>query len=130
MEGDKKIKEDEVVKLLSPPKDLASTTDTAQCLLNLGGVIRKMLEDFVEAILSSVRETLFTESLNQKVRSKKRLSKSTLDESSTVGPVKASREKVTSKEGSSDEEERKAAVVAAGLDWHSDDSDEESRNKH
>ncbi|KAI3923294.1 hypothetical protein MKW92_008738 [Papaver armeniacum] len=155
-------KEDEVVKLLSPPKDLASTTDTssmspkpwwnhAKVKMQLARIYHSkgMLEDFVEAILSSVRETLFTESLNQKVRSKKRLSKSTLDErvkllddhhpddvfrgfrplAAPSELLKASRAKKSLQKKAALKEERKAAVTAAGLDWHSDDSDEESRQQ-
>ncbi|MCL7043412.1 hypothetical protein MKW94_027674 [Papaver nudicaule] len=155
-------KEDEVIKLLSPPEDFASTTDTssmplkpwwnnAKVKMQLARIYhsRGMLEDFVEAILPSVRETLFTESLNQKVRSKKRLSKSVLSErvklldnhhtddvfrgfrplAAPSELLKAFRAKKSLQKKAALKEERKAAVIAAGLDWHSDDSDEESRQQ-
>ncbi|KAI3928584.1 hypothetical protein MKW98_024185 [Papaver atlanticum] len=150
--------EDEVIKLLSPPEDLASTSDTssvpskpwwnnAEVKMQLARVYHSkgMLEDFVEAILSPVRETLFI--LNQKVRSKKRLSKhdvseraKLLDDNHHAGYVvrgirplaapsellKASRAKKALQKKAALKEERKAAVIAAGRDWYSDDdSDEE-----
>ncbi|KAI3975307.1 hypothetical protein MKX01_033547 [Papaver californicum] len=153
-------KEDEVIKLLSPPEDLASTIDTssmppkpwwnhAKVEMQLPYHSKGMLEDFVEAILSSVCETLFTKSLNQKVRSKKRLSKSILYERRKLlddhhaddvfygfrplaAPselLKASRAKKSLQKKAALKEERKAAVIAAGLVWQIDDSDEESQQQ-
>ncbi|KAI3898536.1 hypothetical protein MKW92_031125 [Papaver armeniacum] len=148
-------KQDEVIKLLSPPEDSAPTSDTssvpskpwwdnAEVKMQLARVYHSkgMLEDFVEAVLSPVRDTLFI--LKQKVRSKKRLSKrdvsKLLDDHHHAGYVvrgfrplaapsellKASRAKKALQKKAALKEERKAAVIAAGLDWQSDDSDEES----
>ncbi|OVA19138.1 Tetratricopeptide repeat-containing domain [Macleaya cordata] len=151
-------KEDEVITLLSPPKEV-STTDTSsvqpkpwwsngKVKMQLAKIYhaRGMLEDFVETILSSVRETLFIESSNQKVPSRKRLSKSILSERVKVlddhqtdnvfsgfrplaAPselLKATRARKSLQKKAAMKEEKKAAVIAAGLDWHSEDSDEES----
>ncbi|KAI3834193.1 hypothetical protein MKW92_014463, partial [Papaver armeniacum] len=94
----------------------ASLIDTSSRPPKPGGMMQKlkmqlgriyhskgMLEDFVEGIY------LLAKHCSQKVRTRK------LDQRN---------EKVTSKEAC--EEERKAAAIAAGLDWHSDDSDEEA----
>ncbi|KAI3831141.1 hypothetical protein MKW92_036537 [Papaver armeniacum] len=153
-------KDDEVIKLLSPPEDLAAITDTssmpsepwwnnAEVKMQLARLYHSkgMFEDFVEAILSPVRETLYIRSSNQNVRTKKRLSKRVISERATLlddhhhtgyvvrgfrplaAPselLKASRAKKLLQKKAALKEERKAAVIAAGLDWQSDDSDEES----
>ncbi|KAI3870567.1 hypothetical protein MKX03_022760 [Papaver bracteatum] len=155
---------DEVIKLLSPPENLASTCDASSMLfkpwwnnaevkMQLARVYHSkgMLEDFVEAILSPVRETLFIKSLNQKVRSKKRLSKRDVSERAKLPDdrhhaeyvvrgirplaapselLKASRAKKSLQKKAALKEQRKAAVIAAGQDWYSDDdSDEEPQQQ-
>ncbi|KAI3891495.1 hypothetical protein MKW92_005795 [Papaver armeniacum] len=94
---------------------------------------KRMLEDFVEGILLSVRETLFIESLNQKARSKKKLSRSILFErvklldnhhtddvfrgfrppAALSEVLKVSRAKKSLQKKAALKEERKAAAVAA-----------------
>ncbi|XP_077231618.1 tetratricopeptide repeat (TPR)-containing protein [Tasmannia lanceolata] len=155
-------KQDEAISLLSPPKNLESATDSHSVGPTswwLSGKVRMqlaqiyhskgMLEDFVDAIFSSVRETLFIESMNQKVRIKKKLSTSVLFERIKVlddhqtdnvfcgfRPIaiasdllKAARAKKLLRKRAAMKEERKAAILAAGLDWRSDDSDDETPRK-
>ncbi|XP_043690462.1 general transcription factor 3C polypeptide 3 isoform X2 [Telopea speciosissima] len=156
-------KEDEAIQLLSPPKNSGSTVDknSIQCTQWwLNGKIKKllariyhsrgMLEDFVNAIFSSVRETLFIETMNQKVRNRKRLPRSVLLERLKKGlgdreadavfhgfrPIaaasdlsKAARAKKSLEKKAALKEEKKAAALAAGLDWQSDDSDDEPVEK-
>lgn len=152
-------KEDEAILLLSPPKNLESTVDpnsdefqpwwlNGKVKLKLSHIYRSkgMSDEFVDAIFPSVRESLFVETLKQKVRVKKRLSKSVLFErvkvlddhhsdnvfhgfrpmASTSDLSKASRAKKLLQKKATRKEERKAAAMAAGVDWYSDESDDES----
>ncbi|KAJ4964536.1 hypothetical protein NE237_016385 [Protea cynaroides] len=152
-------KEDEAIQLLSPPNNSESTVDknsiqSIQWWLNEKIIMllartyhaRGMLEDFVNAIFSSVRETLFIETMNQKVRNRKRLPRSVLLERLKKGlgdhqadtvfhgfrPIaaasdlsKAARAKKSLQKKAALKEEKKAAALAAGLDWQTDDSDDE-----
>lgn len=105
-----------------------------------------LLEAFVDVIFPVVRETLFVESYLQKFRPRKRLSKSVLSErirvlgdnrTNTVfhgfRPValasdlsRASRAKKLLRKKESVREAKRAAAVAAGIEWRSDDSEDES----
>lgn len=154
-------KEDEAISLLSPPKNSESTDANSvepkpwwlngkvKMILAQIYHAKGMLEDFVDAIFSPIRETLFIESMNRKVRMKKRLSKSVLYERIKVlgdlqddnvwcgiRPVanpsellKASRAKRLLQKKAARKEAKKAAALAAGQDWLSDDSDDESLPK-
>ncbi|KAJ0961110.1 hypothetical protein J5N97_000925 [Dioscorea zingiberensis] len=85
-------KEDEAINLLSPPKSLdqISNLDSQEKSWWLNGKIRlqlskmyrakNMFKDFVDAIFSCIKETLTIEILNQKVKAKKKLTKSVLVE--------------------------------------------------
>lgn len=108
--------------------------------------VKGMLEEFVDAILPSVSEALSVESFNQKARPRKRLSTSILFERvkvlddhgvdsifrgfrPLVAPselLKATRARKSLQKKAALKEEKRAAVFAAGMDWHSDDSDDES----
>ncbi|OAY46652.1 hypothetical protein MANES_06G016500v8 [Manihot esculenta] len=145
-------KEDEAISLLSPPENLDSVNLSSdkqkawwldgKIKLKLCQIYRAkgMLEDFVNTIFPLVRESLYVKTLRQKV--KKRLTISvlrqrtkildvgeTVDVFGGVRPLasrsdllKASRaRKLLQKK-----EEQKAVERAAGIDWHSDDSDDES----
>ncbi|KAK1278557.1 hypothetical protein QJS04_geneDACA007417 [Acorus gramineus] len=147
-------KEDEAISLLSAPKDLDRNSWGPKPFW-LCGIIRMrlaqiyhskgMLENFVDAILSPVRETLFVETRNQKVRTKKRLTRSVLIERSKLlddhqdddvfvgftpiahpsDKVRAYRAKKSLKKIEAIKEEKKAAALAAGQTWHSDESEDE-----
>ncbi|URE48401.1 general transcription factor 3C polypeptide [Musa troglodytarum] len=102
------------------------------------------LEDFVDTIYSYVRETLVIEIMNRKVRPAKKISKSVLFERVKLLDdqqadnlfrgfkpvarmselVKAVRAKKSLQKLASLKEEKKAAALAAGLDWQSDSDDE------
>ncbi|KZV26794.1 general transcription factor 3C polypeptide 3 [Dorcoceras hygrometricum] len=103
-------------------------------------------EAFVNVIFPVIRETLFLESVRRKVKPRKRLSRSilservkVLDDNQTDGvfhrfrPVassadlsKASRAKKLLLRKDAIKEAKRSAALAAGIDWESDDSDEES----
>ncbi|XP_075484066.1 uncharacterized protein LOC142524154 isoform X3 [Primulina tabacum] len=103
-------------------------------------------EAFVDVIFPVIRETLFLESVRRKVKPRKRLSRSVLSERAKVlddhqtgrvfhrfRPVassadlsKASRAKKLLRRKDAIKEAKRAAALAAGIDWESDDSDEES----
>ncbi|XWS11537.1 hypothetical protein CRYUN_Cryun37aG0006800 [Craigia yunnanensis] len=109
-----------------------------------------MIEDFVNTILPLVRESLYIESLRLKIKVKKRLRESVLfqrvkkvDDQQTDGvfcgsrPIvtpadrlKASRARKLLQKKAALKEEKKAAAIAAGLDWHSDDTNDESEEEH
>lgn len=153
-------KDDEAVSILSPPKEMDSTLDLAsgaakpwwlngKIKLKLSQVYKAkgMVQDFVDVIFPVVRETLFLETVQQKVKSRKRLSKralseriKVLDEDRTdsvfhgfrpVGSAadlsRASRAKKLLRKKETVKEAKKAAALAAGIEWVSDeDSDDES----
>ncbi|XVE89357.1 hypothetical protein DITRI_Ditri19aG0195700 [Diplodiscus trichospermus] len=109
-----------------------------------------MIEDFVNTILPLVRESLYIESLRLKIKVKKRLTESDLfqrvrkvDDQQTDGvfcgsrPIvtaadrlKASRARKLLQKKAALKEEKKAAAIAAGLEWHSDDTNDESEEEH
>eukprot|EP00268_Persea_americana_P022843 TRINITY_DN22629_c0_g1_i7.p1 TRINITY_DN22629_c0_g1~~TRINITY_DN22629_c0_g1_i7.p1 ORF type:complete len:844 (+),score=156.18 TRINITY_DN22629_c0_g1_i7:468-2999(+) len=155
-------KEGEAIALLSPPKNLESTTDTSsvgpkpwwlsgKVKMHLAKIYhaKGMLEEFVDAIFSPIRETLFIETMNKKVRMKKKLPKSVLYERVKLlddqqdcnvwcgfRPVaapsellKAARARKLLQKKAALKEEKKAAALAAGLDWQSDESDDEPSPK-
>ncbi|XAR55675.1 hypothetical protein NMG60_11035825 [Bertholletia excelsa] len=152
-------KEDEAISVLSPPQDIESkfgpNSDKAypwwlngKIKLKLCHIFKAkgLTEDFVDAIFPSVRESLFLETIQQKVRVRKRLPKSVLFErakvlddcqtdnvfcgfrpvASTSDLSKASRAKRLLQKKATLKEAKKAAALAAGLDWKSDDSDDDS----
>ncbi|THU53836.1 hypothetical protein C4D60_Mb10t18610 [Musa balbisiana] len=102
------------------------------------------LEDFVDTIYSYVRETLVIEIMNRKVRPAKKIAKSVLFERVKLLDdqqadnlfrgfkpvarmselVKAVRAKKSLQKLAALKEEKKAAALAAGLDWQSDSDDE------
>ncbi|KAK7258072.1 hypothetical protein RIF29_32490 [Crotalaria pallida] len=105
-----------------------------------------MLEDFVGAIFPLIRESLYVATLRQKGKSKKRLSRRVLLE--RVGKLhnqekdnnvfrgfrpiatpsdllKAARAKRLLQKKAIEKEKRKAEALACGMDWLSDDSDNE-----
>ncbi|XP_065848859.1 uncharacterized protein [Euphorbia lathyris] len=146
-------KEDEAILVLLPPENLDSvnlSSDQQKQPWWLDGKIKLklcyiyrakgLLEEFVNTILPLVRESLCVKPLPQKVS--KRLTTSILRKRSKLLDVgeaddvfggvrplasrldllKAARAKKMLKK----KEEEKAAARAAGLDWHSDDSDDQS----
>ncbi|KAK3038254.1 hypothetical protein RJ639_030863 [Escallonia herrerae] len=152
-------KDDEAISVLSPPTNSESKFDQnsdntkpwwldGKIRLKLSQVYKAkgLLEAFVDAIFPSVRESLFLESIQQKVRVKKRLSRSVLSErakvlddcqtdtifhgfrplASTSELSKAARAKKLLQKKELLREEKRVAALAAGVDWKSDDSDEES----
>ncbi|GAB4839589.1 hypothetical protein Ancab_029112 [Ancistrocladus abbreviatus] len=150
---------DEAIYLLSPPASTGSTIDTnsdrfdpwwhnGKIKLKLSDIYRSkgMLEAFVDAICPLVRESLTIESMQQKGKQKKRLSRIVLSErvkvledgqsdsvfgnfrrpASKSDLSKANRAKRLLEKKATLKEEKKSAALAAGLDWESDDSDEEA----
>ncbi|KAL2596284.1 hypothetical protein AAZV13_11G093900 [Glycine max] len=106
---------------------------------------RGTLDDFVDTIFPLIRESLYVATCRQKGKSKKRLSKRDLVERVRVldGPekdnvfrgfrpvaapsdlLKASRAKKLLQKKAIEKEKRKAEALASGIDWLSDDSDDE-----
>ncbi|KAM7471098.1 hypothetical protein LguiA_009281 [Lonicera macranthoides] len=142
-------KTDEAISVLSPPNNL----DKASPPWWLNGKIKLKLcriykakgspQAFVDAIFPLVRKSLFLET---KVRVRRRLPKSVLFERAKVlddrqtdsvfqgfRPLvsqsdlsKAARAKKLLRKRETLREEKKAAALAAGVDWKSDNSDDES----
>nr|KAJ0210758.1 hypothetical protein LSAT_V11C400208630 [Lactuca sativa] len=153
-------KEDEAISVLSPPSDSESRVDgTSDGVMNPWWTDKNiklklcyiykskgLTEAFVDAIFPLVRETLFLETIQRKVRPKKKLPKSelhkrveVLDEyqpdnlfqgfrpiASSSDLSKASRAKKLLRKKAREREERRAAALAAGVEWHSDESDDDS----
>eukprot|EP00257_Ricinus_communis_P016581 XP_015574791.1 general transcription factor 3C polypeptide 3 [Ricinus communis] len=145
-------KEDEAISLLAPPEGLDSINLSSdkhkpwwldgKIKLRLCHIYRSrgMLEDFINTILPLVRESLYVKSLRQKV--KRRLTTSVLRKRTKIldvgeindvfGGVRplASRSdllKATrARKMLQKKEEEKVEARAAGIDCHSDDSDDES----
>ncbi|KAH7678963.1 TPR-like protein [Dioscorea alata] len=154
-------KEDEAIGVLSPPKDLEQISNldsqakswwlNGKIRLQLGKIYhaKDMCKDFVDAIFSCIKETLTIEILNQKVKSKKKLTKSMLverakllDEKQTANVfqgfkpittasdlVKASRAKKSLQKKVVIREEKKATALATGMDWQSEISEDETPRK-
>ncbi|KAK8509191.1 hypothetical protein V6N13_062246 [Hibiscus sabdariffa] len=109
-----------------------------------------MIEDFVNVILPLVRESLYIEAHGIKIKGKKRLRESDLfervkkvDDQKTDGvfcgsrPIvtpadrlKATRARKQLQKITALKEERKAAAMAAGLDWHSEDDNDETEEEN
>ncbi|KAL3513257.1 hypothetical protein ACH5RR_025974 [Cinchona calisaya] len=152
-------KDDEAISVLSPPKEAESQSNSnsdavkpwwlnGKIKLKLSQIYKAkgLLEGFVDVIFPVVHETLFLESIQQKVRPRKRLSKSVLSERMKVldhvrtdsvfhgfRPVasasdlsRASRAKQLLKKKETLKEAKRAAALAAGIEWLSDDSEDES----
>ncbi|CAK7340077.1 unnamed protein product [Dovyalis caffra] len=145
-------KEDEAISLLSPPKDLdfINSNSNMEKPWWLDGKIKLklchiykakgMLQEFVDTILPLVRESLYVKTLRPKV--KKRLTISVLRERISILNVQENDDvfgEVRPLASKSDlmrasrarkllqkKEEQKAADKAAGIDLHSDYSDDES----
>ncbi|KAJ4840532.1 hypothetical protein Tsubulata_027347 [Turnera subulata] len=143
-------KDDEAISLLSPPENLSDFDSSKQKPWWLDGKVKLklfqiykdkgMLEDFVNTILPLVRESLYIKTLRQKV--KKRLTISVLRKrikildvqaaSDVFGGVRplASRSDLLkasrARKMLQKMEEQRAAARAAGIDWQTDDSDDES----
>ncbi|CAB4273892.1 unnamed protein product [Prunus armeniaca] len=147
-------REDEAILLLSPPKNLdrfeAQTNKSEPWWCNgklklklcYIYIAKGMLKEFVDAIYPLVHESLRIESLQQKVKVKKRHTKSVLLErakvlddhqtdnllcrSRPVAPasdlLKATRAKKLLQNKAKVKEEMRAEAMAAGVDWQSDDS--------
>ncbi|XP_078156073.1 uncharacterized protein LOC144551848 isoform X1 [Carex rostrata] len=147
-------KEDETIFLLSPlsnSENLNSQSKSwwlnGQIKIQLARIYHSkgMLESFANTIFSSVRDTLIIESINQKVRPTKKVPKHVLLERTKVLPEqepdsvfhgfrplattpelhKANRAKRVLQKRADLKEQKKVAAIASGLEWHSDDSDEE-----
>lgn len=150
-------REEDAILLLSPPQNLDCSdlqSDKSEPWWHNGEVKLKlchiyrakgMPKEFVDTIYPLVREALCVESLQQKVRVKKRLTKSVLLErvkvlddhqtdnlfcgSISVTPAsdmsRANRAKKLLEKKAKVKEEKRAKAMAAGVDWQSDDSDED-----
>lgn len=143
-------REDEAVELLSPPPNTDRSEPwwlNVKVKLKLSHIYRNkgMLEDFVEVIYPIVHESLKIDSVHQKAKQRKRLSMSELSErvkvlgdhqtDSVLGNfrrpasknelLKANRAIKLLKKRATSKEEKISAAMAAGLDWESDDSEDE-----
>ncbi|XP_055832295.1 uncharacterized protein LOC129901198 isoform X2 [Solanum dulcamara] len=151
-------KDDEAASVLSPPKESESSVDSSsgkpkswwlnsKIKLKLCQIYRAKgsLEACVDVIFPLIRETLFLKSVQPKVKVRRRLSKSVLNQRIKVvddhrtdtifhgfRPValasdlsKAARAKKLLRKKEMLKEAKKAAALAAGADWKSDDSDSE-----
>ncbi|XP_015168450.1 general transcription factor 3C polypeptide 3 isoform X3 [Solanum tuberosum] len=156
-------KDDEAVSVLSPPKESESSGDSSsgtpkswwlssKIKLKLCQIYRAKgsLEACVDVIFPLIRETLFLKSVQPKVKVRRRLSKSVLNQRIKVvddhqtdtifhgfKPValasdlsKAARAKKLLRKKEMLKEAKKAAALAAGADWKSDDSDSEFPEEH
>ncbi|KAJ4795688.1 General transcription factor 3C polypeptide 3 [Rhynchospora pubera] len=150
-------KEDETIILLSPSDSNEKNSQpkswwlNSQVKIQLAKVYHSkgMLESFVNTIYSSVRDTLIIESINQKLRPVKKLSKHVLIErakllaeqepdsvfhgfrplASSAELLKASRAKKLLEKRAALKEQKRAVAIASGLEWHTDDSDEEPQRR-
>ncbi|RDX98421.1 General transcription factor 3C polypeptide 3, partial [Mucuna pruriens] len=111
---------------------------------------RGTLDDFVDTIFPLIRESLYVATLRQKGKTKRRLSKRDLVERVRVldGPekdnvfrgfrpvaapsdlLKASRAKKLLQKKAIQKEKKKAEALASGIDWLSDDSDDEPQKEN
>ncbi|XP_030473262.2 uncharacterized protein LOC115690903 isoform X2 [Syzygium oleosum] len=155
-------KVDETISLLSPPEnpgpgDVDSDNhrpwwDNGKVRLKLCSIYRAkgMIKDFVDAILPPVRESLYIETIRQKVKTKKRLPRRVLFERAKIlddqqndnvfsgfRPLapssdlsRAVRARRLLRKRATLKEERKAAAVASGVDWCSDNSDDDELEDH
>ncbi|KAI3465484.1 hypothetical protein Pfo_022147 [Paulownia fortunei] len=152
-------RDDEAISVLSPPVELETALDTKSDACKLwwrSGKIKLKLsqiykakgsfEAFADVLFPVIRETLFLETVQQKVKARKRLSRSVLSErvkvlddhqtdnvfhgfrpvASSADLSKAARAKKLLQKKAAAKEAQRAAALAAGIDWKSDDSDDES----
>ncbi|KAM3323972.1 general transcription factor 3C polypeptide 3 isoform X1 [Capsicum chacoense] len=152
-------KDDEAVSVLSAPKESESSVDSSSGKPNTWWLNSKIklklcqiyrdkgsLEACVDVIFPLIRETLFLKSVQPKVKVRRRLSKSVLNQRIKVvdghrtdtifhgfKPValasdlsKAARARKLLRKKEMLKEAKKAAALAAGANWKSDDSDSES----
>ncbi|KAG8386514.1 hypothetical protein BUALT_Bualt03G0156400 [Buddleja alternifolia] len=152
-------RDDEAISVLSPPVESESVPDTKSGTSKLwwrSGKIKLKLaeiheakgsfEAFADVLFPVIHETLFLETVQQKVKARKRLSRSVLSErvkvlddhqtgnvfhgfrpvASSADLSKASRAKRLLQKKNAVKEAKRAAALAAGIDWKSDDSDNES----
>ncbi|KAM0959270.1 hypothetical protein EV1_024261 [Malus domestica] len=86
-----------------------------------------MAKEFVDTIYHLVHESLSIESLQQKVKVKRRLTKTVL--SRPIAPasdlLKAARAKKLLQKKAKVKEDKKAEAMVSGVDWQSDDSDDD-----
>ncbi|TQD90331.1 hypothetical protein C1H46_024098 [Malus baccata] len=150
-------REDEAILLLSPPKNLGHMDPqkdksepwwcNGKVKLKLCNIYRakRMAKEFVDTIYHLVHESLSIESLQQKVKVKKRLTKTALLErvnvledhkkqnllcrSRPVTPasdlLKAAKAKKLLQKKAKVKEDKRAEAMASGVDWQSDDSDDD-----
>ncbi|KAK2975643.1 hypothetical protein RJ640_021088 [Escallonia rubra] len=153
-------KDDEAISVLSPPTNSESKFDQnsdstkpwwldGKIRLKLSQVYKAkgLLEAFVDAIFPSVRESLFLESIQQKMLPKKWVKRSNgencclknrekeekREATRSIDPLQeetykraAARAKKLLQKKELLREEKRVAALAAGVDWKSDDSDDES----
>ncbi|KAL0324808.1 UNVERIFIED_CONTAM: Transcription factor tau subunit sfc4 [Sesamum radiatum] len=152
-------RDDEAISVLSPPIESESALDTESDMSKLwwrSGKIKLKLSQiykakgsfdaYVDVLFPIIRETLFLETVQQKVKARKRLSRGVLSErvkvlddhqtdnvfhgfrpvASSAELSKASRAKRLLQKKAAVREAKRAAAVAAGIDWKSDDSEDES----
>ncbi|KAL3639844.1 hypothetical protein CASFOL_014812 [Castilleja foliolosa] len=142
---------DEAISMLSPVEsepNIKSWWSHGKIKLKLAQIYKAKgsVESFADVLFPVIRETLFLETLHQKVKVKPRLSRSVLSErvkvldyhhgdnvfhgfrpvASSAALSKASRAKKLLEKKTAEREAQKAAALAAGIDWNSDDSDDES----
>ncbi|PIN06623.1 hypothetical protein CDL12_20823 [Handroanthus impetiginosus] len=152
-------RDDEAISVLSPPVESESAPDTnsdtcklwwrsGKIKLKLSRIYKAkgLFEAFADVLFPIIRETLFLETVQQKVKARKRLSRSVLSErvkvlddhqtdnvfhgfrpvASSADLSRASRAKKLLQKKAAKKEAKRAAALAAGLDWTSDDSNDES----
>ncbi|KAL2539019.1 tetratricopeptide repeat (TPR)-containing protein [Forsythia ovata] len=151
-------RDDEAISVLSPPMESDSALDPTSRIsrpwwlnekikLKLSQIYKAKgsFEAFVDVIYPVIRETLFLETFQQKVKARKRLSTSVLHErakvlddhqtdnvfqgfrplASSADLLKAARAKKLLRKKAIIKEAKRAAALAAGIDWKSDDSDDD-----
>ncbi|EFJ04351.1 hypothetical protein SELMODRAFT_432497 [Selaginella moellendorffii] len=140
---------DDAINLLKPPQ-VTDTSVSGLYWWQNGRIKMKLAEIyhgqgklylFLETILPAIQESLYVESFNQKVKGRKRLPKSVLAERAKLledkqddevfqgfGPIisrndraKASRAKKVLAKRAAEKEEKKAAALAAGMEWESEE---------
>ncbi|KAL8471983.1 hypothetical protein ACS0TY_029281 [Phlomoides rotata] len=148
-------RDDEAISVLSTPVKSESHPDTCKGWCCSGKIKLKLsqiykskgsFEDFANVLFPVIHETLSLEIEWQKVKVCRRLTKSVLSErmkvledhqtesvfhgfrpvASSADRSKASRAKKTLQKKAAEKEEERAAALAAGIEWRSEDSDDES----
>ncbi|CAA0806010.1 tetratricopeptide repeat (TPR)-containing protein [Striga hermonthica] len=151
-------RDDEAISVLSPPAESVLNGDrnsvTGKVWWENGKIKLKLAqiykakgsaEGFADVLFPVIREMLFIETIQQKGKARRRLSRSVLSErvkvldyqqtdnvfhgfrpvASSADLSKASRAKKLLEKKAAMREVQKAAALAAGIDWRSDDSDDE-----